>query len=92
MSRPLASESVFRAIADPTRRRIMDLLRGREATPADLNQTLRIAGGVLTFHLRALLQAGVVSQRRRGRQRMYRLNAQVLSPVAQWMRSHESRA
>jgi DNA-binding transcriptional ArsR family regulator len=70
----------------------MDLLRGRESTPADLNQVLRITGPVLTFHLRTLSQAGVVTQRRRGRQRVYRLNQHVLSPVLQWMRPYESRA
>lgn len=92
MSRPISSESAFRAIADPTRRRIIDLLRVREATPADLNQALRIAGGVLTFHLRVLAGAGVISQRRRGRQRIYRLHQQTLTPVAQWMRPLDSRA
>ncbi len=69
----------------------MDLLRSRESSPADLNQTLRITGAVLTFHLRVLSHAGVISQRRRGRQRLYRLHPQVLSPVGQWVRVHESR-
>ena len=92
MSRPIASESAFRAIADPTRRRIIDLLRVRDATPADLNQTLRLNPPVLSFHLRVLATAGVVHQRRRGRERVYRVHLLALAPAWQWMRSCEGRA
>jgi DNA-binding transcriptional ArsR family regulator len=68
------------------------MLRLREATPAELNETLNIKGGVLTFHLRVLATAGVITQRRRGRNRSYRLHAQVLAPIWQWVRPYEARA
>lgn len=88
MSRPIASESAFRAIADPTRRRIIDMLRRRDATPGDLNQTLRLKSPVLTFHLRVLSNARVITQRRRGRERLYRLHAHMLDPIARWLDVH----
>ena len=67
----------------------IDLLRAREATPGDLNQTLRVRGPVLTFHLRVLASAGVISQRRRGRGRAYRLHPRILSSASQWLRPFE---
>jgi len=91
MSRPISSESAFRAIADPTRRRIIELLRSRESSPSDLNQSLRIKPPVLSFHLRVLSGAGVIQQRRRGRDRVYRVHQPTLAPVAQWMRSIEAK-
>jgi DNA-binding transcriptional ArsR family regulator len=92
MSRPISSESAFRAVADPTRRRIIDMLRARESSPADMNQSLRIKPPVLSFHLRVLTNAGMIVQRRRGRDRVYRLLPQSLAPITSWMRTHESRA
>ena len=88
----MSNESAFRAIADPTRRRIIDLLRGRELTPSELSEQLRIKHEALTFHLRVLLQAGVASQRRRGRNRMYRLHPRVMVVVIDWLRPHDPRS
>jgi DNA-binding transcriptional ArsR family regulator len=87
----MSNESVFRAVADPTRRKIIDLLRGRELTPGAIAEALRIKHEALTFHLRVLLNTGLVSQRRRGRNRAYRLHPRVLSPIAQWLRVHDLR-
>ena len=86
MSRPISSESAYRAIADLTRRRIIDLLQTRPLSPNELNETLSVTGTVLSFHLRTLTSAGIISQRRKGKQRVYRLNRGALSSVAQWIR------
>jgi DNA-binding transcriptional ArsR family regulator len=89
MSRPHADESVFRAIADPSRRRILDLLRHKEMTPGDLLGEVSFGLANLTFHLRVLRSAGLVAQRRTGRQRVYRLNAKVLHAPLAWLRQYE---
>lgn len=88
----MSNESVFRAIADPTRRRVIDLLRVREMTPGELAEQMRISDEALTFHLRVLLQTGVAHQRRRGRHRMYRLQPRALLTIIEWLRVYDSRA
>lgn len=88
MSRPISGESAFRAVADPTRRRIIDLLEARPHNPAELNQTLKLNPTVLTFHLQSLAKAGVVAQQREGRHRVYRLMPRVLQPISAWIQKH----
>jgi DNA-binding transcriptional ArsR family regulator len=92
MSRPMSNESVFRAIADPTRRRVIDLLRRRELSPSELAEQMRIKNEALSFHLRVLLQAGVASQRRRGRKRFYRLHPRTFATVIDWVSAIDPRA
>ena len=88
----MSNESAFRAIADPTRRRVIDLLRGRELTPGELAEQMRINDEALTFHLRVLVQAGIANQRRRGRHRMYRLQPRALVTIIDWLRAYDPRA
>jgi ArsR family transcriptional regulator, arsenate/arsenite/antimonite-responsive transcriptional repressor len=64
----------FRALADPTRLRIVDLLRGGERCVCELTEALDTAQSLLSFHLRALKDAGLVADRRDGRWAYYCLN------------------
>jgi len=91
MSRPRNSESVFRAIADPTRRRILDLLRHGEQTVGDLIATLHVQRPIASHHLGALLQAGLVRQRRRGRHLMCSIDPRPLAPAHAWLSGHLAR-
>jgi DNA-binding transcriptional ArsR family regulator len=75
MSRPLSTESLFRAIADPTRRRILDLLLRRDLPAAEIARQFDARWPTVSAHLRVLLAVGLVTQRRRGRNRIYRLNS-----------------
>jgi DNA-binding transcriptional ArsR family regulator len=68
MSRPRNSESVFRAIADPTRRKMLDLLRDGERSVGEMVTTMRLQRAVASHHLGVLIQAGLIRQRRRGRE------------------------
>jgi DNA-binding transcriptional ArsR family regulator len=85
MSRPLSAESTYRAIADPIRRRILELLGRSELTPSALAQSFRVSRQTLTFHLHVLIKAGLVSQQRRGRQRPYRAHLRGLQTPAEWL-------
>ena len=89
MSRPHANESVFRAIADPTRRRIIEVLRKGERSVIDLAKALGRNLPNLSHHLTVLRTAGVVHQRRVGRSRMYQLDAGMLRGAAAWLRAIE---
>jgi ArsR family transcriptional regulator len=65
---------VFHALSDPTRLRLVDLLRGGERCVCDLIEALDAAQSRLSFHLKALKDAGLVLDRREGRWVHYRLN------------------
>jgi DNA-binding transcriptional ArsR family regulator len=80
---------VFQAIGDPTRRRLVDLL-GRGAQPVNqLAGRFAMTRPAISQHLRVLRQAGLVSVRRVGRERRYRLRARPLREVYEWVAYYE---
>jgi DNA-binding transcriptional ArsR family regulator len=79
----------FWAIADPTRRRLLDLLSTGERPVNDLAETFRVSRPAISQHLRVLREAGVVTERRVGRERRYRLRAAALREVASWIARYE---
>ena len=85
MSRPRNTESVFRAIADPTRRHMLDLLVKGDRTVGDLVAQLRLRPSALTFHITGLIGAGLVRQHRRGRHLVCSLDRRALSTVRSWL-------
>jgi DNA-binding transcriptional ArsR family regulator len=87
MSAP-ASE-VFQAIADPTRRALLDLLAQREYSVNDLVARFRVTQPAVSHHLGILRHAGLVKSRRAGRQRMYRLHGRPLREVYGWVAHYE---
>ena len=91
MSRPRNSESVFRAIADPTRRRVIDLLRDQERSVGDLVRTMRLSRAGASHHLGMLVQAGLVRQRRRGRELVCTVEVRPLVPAFSWLSRHMRR-
>ncbi len=64
----------FRALADPTRLRIVDLLRGGERCVCELTDALETGQSLLSFHLKTMKDAGLVTDRREGRWAYYALN------------------
>jgi len=89
MGRPFADLDVFHVIADPTRRALLDQLAEGEKPVGDLRPPHRMSAPALSQHLRVLLDAGLVSQKRRGRQRVYRLNPRPLRRVGEWVVHYE---
>jgi DNA-binding transcriptional ArsR family regulator len=90
MARAATTSDVFNAIAEPRRRRIIDLLAGGgEQAVGDLVQSLRLAQPAVSKHLGVLRSVRLVSVSRRGRRRLYRLNARELKPVHDWVRMYE---
>jgi DNA-binding transcriptional ArsR family regulator len=85
MPRPAATEDVFRAVADPTRRATLELLGRRADVPVtDLAAELGVGLPMLSRHLAVLRSAGLVSERRDGRQRRYRLQPEPLRELYDW--------
>lgn len=80
---------VFRAIADPTRRAILDLLMAGERAVNDLLAPFKMTQPAISQHLKVLREAGLVSERRAGRQRLYRLEPAPLKAVHDWTAHYE---
>lgn len=78
-------DAVFRAIADPTRREMLELLRERERTVLELAEPFRISQPAVSQHLAVLRDAGLVSARREGRTRVYRIEPARLKAVDDWL-------
>jgi DNA-binding transcriptional ArsR family regulator len=89
MSRRTAAKDVFQAIADPTRRRILDLLSGGEQPVSDLASRFDVTLSAISQHLGVLREVGLVVGRQEGRERIYRLNATALKEVSDWVGQYE---
>ena len=88
MSRPRSADSVFRAIADPTRRRILEHLEKGDRTVGDLMGTLNLRKNAATFHLSTLMSAGLVRQHRLGRNLMCTSDVRALTIAQAWLARH----
>jgi DNA-binding transcriptional ArsR family regulator len=76
---------VFRAIADPTRRQLIALLATGEHPVKELAAPFAMTRPAISQHLAVLLQAGLVSERRVGRERRYCLRPDPLREVRDWV-------
>jgi len=77
--------TAYAALAEPSRRRILDLLRERERSVGDLVGHLELGQPGVSKHLRVLREAGLVEVRPDGRRRLYCLRAEPLAEVAAWL-------
>ena len=82
-------DAVFRAIADPTRREILRLLRGRRQTVGEIAGNFRMSRPAISKHLRLLRSAGLVVSRRSGAASLCGLNAKPLRAIDDWLRDYE---
>ncbi|MEZ5965507.1 MAG: metalloregulator ArsR/SmtB family transcription factor [Planctomycetota bacterium] len=79
-------QAVFRAIADPARRGILDRLARQGATAAlELGRDFHGSQPALSKHLRVLRTAGLVRVRRDGRQQLYTIRPQPLASIERWI-------
>ena len=83
-------EAVFRAIADPTRRKILGLLRGGPHTVGKIAGNFRTSRPAISRHLRLLRAAGLVVTRREGTARICELNAKPLRAIDVWLQDYEA--
>ena len=83
-------DAVFRAVADPTRRRILELLRAREQSVGELAGNFRMSRPAISKHLRLLRSAGLVTTRAEGAAHICALNARPLREVVDWLRDYEA--
>jgi DNA-binding transcriptional ArsR family regulator len=82
---------VFEALADPTRRQVLDLLSRRERPAGELGRAFpQISQPGISRHLRVLREAGLVNVRRDHRRRIYSLRSERLAEVDAWISKYRS--
>src|SRR5437773_2152326 len=84
-----ADSDVFTAIAHPARRQLLDMLAAEDRSVKELARPFTMSRPAISQHLRLLLEAGLVQEQRRGRERRYRLRAERLREVQRWLQTYE---
>lgn len=84
-----ASADVFSAIAHPVRRQILSHLGGKTLTATQITEQFVVSQSAVSQHLKILLETGLVSRQRDGREQYYRIQPEVLAEVADWVKQFE---
>ena len=85
MARTPTTYDPFNAVAEPKRRRVLEVMGTDELSVNEIVERLGWNQPMVSKHLGVLKQVGLVSERRVGRQRMYRVNAERLKPIYEWV-------
>ena len=80
-----ATQSAFRALADPTRRDILALLRRQDMTIAQVSDRFDMTRAAVKKHLTVLSDGGLITVEARGRERINRINPAGFAPVLNWL-------
>jgi DNA-binding transcriptional ArsR family regulator len=89
MARTPTTFDPFNAVAEPKRRQVLEALGTQELSVNEIVQKLGWKQPMVSKHLGVLKQVGLVSERRIGRQRLYRVNAARLKPIYDWVAPFE---
>lgn len=81
-------QAAFRAISDPTRRAVLDLLRRGSLPAGQIARAFSVSRPAVSKHLRLLRRARLVQERREGRNRFYQLNPEPLRAVDSWLNDY----
>jgi DNA-binding transcriptional ArsR family regulator len=85
-----SAEATFHALADPTRRAVLDLLRQGAQPAGQIAGAFPVSRPAISKHLRQLRRARLVVEHRRGRHRYYQLNAEPLKAVDSWLERYRN--
>ncbi len=81
----MVTYNVFDAISDPTRRAILDCMRVGEVGAGELAERFPVSRPAISRHVRLLMKAGLVRQRREAQRRFYSLRPEALAEVDHWL-------
>jgi DNA-binding transcriptional ArsR family regulator len=85
-----ATEATFQALADPTRRAVLDLLRRGSQPAGQIAGAFPVSRPAISKHLRLLRRAHLVREHREGRHRVYEINPEPLRAVDSWIEQYRS--
>jgi DNA-binding transcriptional ArsR family regulator len=86
----MTQPDIFRALADPTRRAVFERLSAAELTVGDLTRSFSVSQPAISQHLAVLKGAGMVAERRQGRQAWYRAAPGALAGLEAWVARYRS--
>ncbi|MEY2469414.1 MAG: hypothetical protein QOF21_2112 [Actinomycetota bacterium] len=89
MARMATTTDAFNAVADASRRDLLDALGAGEVTVSDLVNRLGLSQPTVSKHLAVLRDVGLVTARVDGKHRWYRVNGPTLKPIHDWVRNYE---
>ena len=89
MARTPTTFDPFNAVAEPKRRKVLEVLGTQELSVNEIVKQLGWNQPMVSKHLGVLKEVGLVSERRVGRQRLYRVNAERLKPIYDWVAPFE---
>ena len=89
MARRPTTHDPFNAVAEPRRRQILEAIGNEELSVHEIVEKLGWNQPMVSKHLGVLKQVGLVSERHVGRQRLYRVNAEQLKPIFDWVSPYE---
>jgi DNA-binding transcriptional ArsR family regulator len=89
MARTSTTYDPFNAVAEPKRRRVLEIMGTEELSVNEIVERLGWNQPMVSKHLGVLKEVGLVSERRAGRRRLYRVNAERLKPIYDWVAPFE---
>lgn len=89
MARRPTTHDPFNAVAEPKRRQVLEVIGTDELSVNEIVDRLGWNQPMVSKHLGVLKQVGLVSERRVGRQRLYRVKPEQLKPIYDWVRPFE---
>jgi len=89
MARRPTTHDPFNAVAEPRRRQVLEAMGAEELSVNEIVERLGWNQPMVSKHLGVLKQVGLVEERRMGRQRLYRVNAEKLKPIFDWVTPFE---
>ena len=89
MARTPTTHDPFNAVAEPKRRQVLAVIGAEELSVNEIVDLLGWPQPMVSKHLKVLKQVGLVNERRVGRQRIYRVNAERLRPIFDWVMPFE---
>lgn len=78
-------QHTLKALADPTRREILEMLKGGALSAGEIGERFPVTAASISRHLSVLKEAGLIRDRREGKYIFYELNASVLEEVMLWL-------
>jgi DNA-binding transcriptional ArsR family regulator len=86
----MSDVDIFKVLADPTRRAMLERLATAEMTATELREGFAISQPAMSQHLSVLRGAGLISERRAGRYAHYRVEPQGMAPLHDWLARHRA--
>ena len=78
-------QETFKAVGDPTRREILDILKSGQKTAGEIGEHFEATGATISHHLSVLKQAGLISDEKEGKYIYYELNMSVFQEILSWI-------